>query len=289
MTHSKNCCDSPSVAAIVTGAYLRDLRHRAGLTLEEVAASLSISASTLSRAERGHRTARPDIPAIVAARLGQRPAAIMREMRSLHHGGDWHHAVDLSGRPLERLRAVQACARSARVWITYVWPAALTSPAEHRRLVDAYKAMDVRPPALLAGHQPPPEDDQLPAGTLTVLIEDSLLARAGQTEQLAHVLALAEERRITLRVVPIQAGITVPAPLTELHLPHSATLHVTEDHVVTYLSGPDTRWLKTGLDSAEAAALPHQQGLDAVRRVVADGPRAYDITTQRICSETEFG
>lgn len=257
----------PPVGALITGPYLRTQRHRHDISLRQAGHALGLSPSQISRMETGGSS---DLTAHRAVMLLTHYGIRCRTCRdtitpALHPlavKDPAHYGDDAPGWSIR----YALCQRQAN-HLTYY--AATHIPAPWR--TPAY-----------AAHIPPPEDPhlthgadhdplaQLPTTGHTrrkpnrddlLLLDEAVLHRATappavMAEQLTALARAASERHLTLRVVPLEAGIPVAAStITAITTTHGHTLYATGSCGITYTTaGPAADAARGLLDALTTAA-----------------------------------
>jgi transcriptional regulator with XRE-family HTH domain len=204
---------SPTVSRRELGTLLRTLRIRKGLTAEQVAERLMVSASKVSRLETGQRGA---------------SARDIRELCDLYEVGDEQrqHLMELAiegkqhaswqplGVPYSRYVGLEAEATSISDYGLGNVPGLLQTPDYAREVVRALvpkwvpdvveqrvEGRAARQQRLFSGH-PPRFEAVVDESVLHRVVGSPAIMRA----QLERLLELAELPNVTLRVIPYDAG-----------------------------------------------------------------------------------
>ncbi len=205
---------SPILRLRELASRLRDLRLQAGLTLDEVAVQLMISAPQVSRIETGQRSASPrdirDLCALYGVGEAEREQ-LMTLAREAKQPGWWQSFADLA---IGRLIGLETEAARISTYQSMVIPWAFQTrdyahavirgalpKIEDRVLEERVNGRLIRQ-KLLTKENPP---------RLWALIDESGLrrqvgGRAVMSEQRERIIELADSPNIVIQVVPYEAG-----------------------------------------------------------------------------------
>lgn len=207
---------SPIVQRRELGALLRTLRTEAGLTVEQVAGELLCSPSKVSRMETGQRGASArdirdlcNLYRVTEQVQRDHLADLAREGR----GSAWWQPFGL---PYATYVGLEAGAASIRDFEPGVFPGLLQIPAYARavhegafprlspEVIDERIEVRRNRQEILTREDPPPP-------RLWAIVDEAVLhrvigGRSVMAEQLAHVLAACQQPRITVQVIPYEAG-----------------------------------------------------------------------------------
>ncbi|ADI11646.1 helix-turn-helix domain-containing protein [Streptomyces bingchenggensis BCW-1] len=239
---------------MVVGAYLRSLRRSRDMTLRDAGRVIRGSAAKLSRLETGISPQRdPD----VAGLLGHyklNPSVIRATCGMVRAPRRDQWADFAPGWPA-RLAACEQEASAVRVYTMYLIPDILQIPAYTALIPDPEGTRSV-PRAL-----PPGQAD------ITLLLDESVLQRpfgapAVVAAQIAHLQDRIATGELTVRVVPLAAGIYGYSTLmSELTL-HGRKLVVDDLGTPLYSAGAPGRTRCKVLDSALDAAISAERSAE---------------------------
>lgn len=250
---------SPVLLRRRLGGELRRHREARGLTIEQVAAHLDNSKSTVSRIENGRISVSisvvRDLLVLYQVEDPQR-TAIERIARGARYDEPWWHTF--GDVPDARMYAgYERAAQSIRAYDSLIFPGLLQTPAYARVILGAifpdmaqeielHVRLRMSRQSLLASDDPP---------TLSVVLDEAALRRLQgmgrqlQQEQLGRLIEMADLPNVSLQVLPFRAGahggmigqFTIlsfadPADPDLVHIEHRAGDLVLdrEDHVRRY-------------------------------------------------------
>jgi transcriptional regulator with XRE-family HTH domain len=204
----------PSVRERELGARLRQLRIGLDLTVEAVAGELLCSATKISRIETGARRASlrdvRDLCGIYGAST-QEADDLMRLASQAHEPSWWTHYEDLRLSPYIGL---EQAAVAITVFSMY-WVPALLQTEDYARAMITGIARKIEPPILqqriearlrrqdLLDREKPPR--------YRALLDEAVLQRkvggsSVMAGQLDKILQLAQDEKVTVQVIPFEAG-----------------------------------------------------------------------------------
>jgi transcriptional regulator with XRE-family HTH domain len=247
---------------------LRQLRDDAGLTIEEVADKLEMSASTVSRMETAQVGVPPrdlrflfDMYEVTEAERDQL-LQIARERRQQRW---WQEYADL---PNIHVAGLEADAATIWQYSTLLVPGLLQTEAYARAVLEAIR-LDAKPgeierrldlrihrQAMLTGEEAP---------EYWVVLDEAVVRRqvggpAAMAEQLQHLIEAARRPNVTLQVLPFTGGehAGIDGEFTILHYRDSAdpdVVYIENTGGDLYLEGPEvTRMYNKIFDHLRAAA-----------------------------------
>ncbi|MHA6802920.1 helix-turn-helix domain-containing protein [Salinifilum ghardaiensis] len=191
--------------ARLLGAELRDLRKQAGLNGRQLAEELGITQTTVSRYERGARTAPVDYVARVLGLFGitgQR----YDELIEFAHSASEPNLITRSG--IHRhLLEISEFDRDASD-IVHVAPLVVPGPLQTRDYAAAVMASltpderDVRIELRMARREALSEPRRITAYVTEHVLRDALGGREVMAEQVRHLIEVASRPNIDLRVIP---------------------------------------------------------------------------------------
>lgn len=204
----------PTVRQRRLARVLRQLRDDAGLTIEQVAEKLEMSASTVSRMETAHVGVRPrDLRYLLDMYgvTGGRRDELLQIARERRQQPWWQEFRDL---PSMALIGLEADASSILQYAVLLVPGLLQTEAYARAVLTAIRLEDERDEierrvtlrmerqALLTGKDAP---------RYWVVLDEALLHRqiggpAVMREQLQRLIDVAELSNVTLQVLPLTSG-----------------------------------------------------------------------------------
>ncbi|MER6913338.1 Scr1 family TA system antitoxin-like transcriptional regulator [Streptomyces sp. NPDC000594] len=260
----------PSAGAQMAGTYLRAQRRRRGLLLRDVARLLGWTTAATARLEAGQTVASADtLQRLLTAYGVPGTDEAVRALWGLAHvGGDY--AADVAPGWFERVAACEFEADRITAFSAWNIPHLVQTEGYATHWWTSTPVGHVPPPDTIAARAVPADHDK----EVLLLLEEPVLLRrsdpAVMTEQLDHLLHLAENTRTSVRIVPLHAGVVPPhGTLTVLELPNRRCLHVEEATATIYSTGRPAARLQYVIDSALAAALPRDTSLDLIRRTRA--------------------
>ncbi|MDG4798654.1 helix-turn-helix transcriptional regulator [Micromonospora sp. WMMD1082] len=243
---------SPTVRRRRIARELRQLRERAGMTLDVAARQLDMSKSNLSRIENAQIGIKPrDVRAALALYqvTGNDAEALIEIARGAQQRGWWQHYSDVLPVWFEFYVGLEAEAATLRTYEAEAVPGLLQTEAYARevyRLTAGDEDLDRKVAARLRRQDVLSGDD--PVELSVVLNEAALLrpvsSRAVMAGQTAHLEAVAQLPNVTIQVLPLAAGghPAMNSPYVILTFPDAA------DAAVVYLEN-----LSMGLALEEAA------------------------------------
>ncbi|GAA0370857.1 helix-turn-helix transcriptional regulator [Micromonospora gifhornensis] len=243
---------SPTVRRRRIARELRQLRERAGMTLDVAARQLDMSKSNLSRIENAQIGIKPrDVRAALALYqvTGSDAEALIEIARSAQQRGWWQHYSDVLPEWFEFYVGLEAEAATLRTYEAEAVPGLLQTEAYAREVyrltageedLDRKVAARLRRQNVLRGDQPV---------ELSVVLNESVLLRPVSDRgvmagQLSYLEDVAQLPNVTIQVLPFEAGghPALNSPYVILTFPDAA------DAAVVYLEN-----LTTGLALEEAA------------------------------------
>ncbi|MFI7078764.1 helix-turn-helix domain-containing protein [Micromonospora sp. NPDC049903] len=205
---------SPTVRRRRIARELRQLRERAGMTLDVAARQLDMSKSNLSRIENAQIGIKPrDVRAALALYqvTGNDAEALIEIARGAQQRGWWQHYSDVLPEWFEFYVGLEAEAATLRTYEAEAVPGLLQTEAYARevyRLTAGEEDIDRKVAARLRRQDVLRSDE--PAELSVVLNEAVLLRpvseRAVMAEQVAHLESTAQLPNVTIQVLPFAAG-----------------------------------------------------------------------------------
>ncbi|MGW0507418.1 helix-turn-helix domain-containing protein [Micromonospora sp. NPDC003241] len=205
---------SPTVRRRRIARELRQLRERAGMTLDVAARQLDMSKSNLSRIENAQIGIKPrDVRAALALYqvTGNDAEALIEIARGAQQRGWWQHYSDVLPEWFEFYVGLEAEAATLRTYEAEAVPGLLQTEAYARdvyRLTAGEDDIDRKVAARLRRQDVLRSDE--PAELSVVLNEAVLLRpvseRAVMAEQLAHLESTTQLPNVTIQVLPFAAG-----------------------------------------------------------------------------------
>ncbi|GGM45569.1 transcriptional regulator [Micromonospora sonchi] len=243
---------SPTVRRRRIARELRQLRERAGMTLDVAARQLDMSKSNLSRIENAQIGIKPrDVRAALALYqvTGNDAEALIEIARGAQQRGWWQHYSDVLPDWFEFYVGLEAEAATLRTYEAEAVPGLLQTEAYAREVyrltagedgLDRKVAARLRRQDVLHGENPV---------ELSVVLNEAALLRsvskrAVMAGQLSHLETVAQLPNVTIQVLPFSAGghPAMSSPYVLLTFADAA------DAAVVYLEN-----LTTGLALEEAA------------------------------------
>ncbi len=205
---------SPTVRRRRIARELRQLRERAGMTLDVAARQLDMSKSNLSRIENAQIGIKPrDVRAALALYqvTGNDAEALIEIARGAQQRGWWQHYSDVLPEWFEFYVGLEAEASTLRTYEAEAVPGLLQTEAYARevyRLTAGEEDVDRKVAARLRRQDVLRSDD--PVELSVVLNEAVLLRPVGgrpvMAGQLAHLETAAQLPNVTVQVLPFEAG-----------------------------------------------------------------------------------
>ncbi|MBX7268007.1 helix-turn-helix domain-containing protein [Micromonospora sp. Llam7] len=205
---------SPTVRRRRIARELRQLRERAGMTLDVAARQLDMSKSNLSRIENAQIGIKPrDVRAALALYqvTGSDAEALIEIARGAQQRGWWQHYSDVLPEWFEFYVGLEAEAATLRTYEAEAVPGLLQTEAYAReiyRLTAGEEDLDRKVAARLRRQDVLRSDD--PAELSVVLNEAALLrpvsGRGVMAGQMVHLEAVAQLQNVTIQVLPFDAG-----------------------------------------------------------------------------------
>jgi transcriptional regulator with XRE-family HTH domain len=198
---------------------LRQLRERAGLTLEDVAARTDVATSTLSRIETGQIGAKPIIVKAMLDLYGVAGAdaeALVQLARDARARGWWHQYLDVIKPGYADYIALEAEAEAVYNYEPTIMPGLLQTAAYYEAIGSAGADLDSVPADVrsrltelrLARQR---RLTEWPPLRFHAIVEETLLRRVVGDEdvlreQLEHIGQLARLENVTVQVIPERVG-----------------------------------------------------------------------------------
>ncbi|MFC7548062.1 helix-turn-helix domain-containing protein [Plantactinospora sp. GCM10030261] len=221
------------------GRRLRQLREEAGITVKAAADALEWSTPKLWRIEGGMVSMRSlDVEAM--CRVYSAPAGVTEELMSLakqtRARGWWHAYADVVPGWFELYVGLEAAATRLRTYAPEVVPGLLRTAAYAEEVIRTAQtdltdqtvrrmlAVSAQRQAALSRQDPPPP--QLEVVLSEPVLRRPLHDRAAMAEQIHRVVALAERPNVSIRVLPLDAGL------------HPATSAGGTFTILTFTGGP---------------------------------------------------
>ncbi|MEV6810948.1 helix-turn-helix transcriptional regulator [Micromonospora sp. NPDC051296] len=206
---------SPTVRRRRIARELRQLRERAGMTLDVAARQLDMSKSNLSRIENAQIGIKPrDVRAALALYqvTGNDAEALIEIARGAQQRGWWQHYSDVLPEWFEFYVGLEAEAATLRTYEAEAVPGLLQTEAYAREIyrrtageddLDRKVAARLRRQDVLRNEDSPVE--------LSVVLNEAVLlrpvgGRAVMAGQLTHLEAVAHLPNVTMQVLPFEAG-----------------------------------------------------------------------------------
>ena len=205
---------SPTVRRRRIARELRQLRERAGMTLDVAARQLDMSKSNLSRIENAQIGIKPrDVRAALALYqvTGNDAEALIEIARGAQQRGWWQHYSDVLPEWFEFYVGLEAEAATLRTYEAEAVPGLLQTEAYARevyRLTAGEEDVDRKVAARLRRQDVLRSDDPV---ELSVVLNEAVLlrpvgGRAVMAGQLAHLETVAQLPNVTVQVLPFEAG-----------------------------------------------------------------------------------
>lgn len=249
--------EGPPAGALVLGAYLRALRARAGLSLQQASLRIHKSVAMLSRYEMGICTPSEQCVYALLRVYGLNSREDFEEARCLRRHAQDHEYRDAGGWLRGRVEAVEATAVSLTVFTCFTIPPILYS--------QAFTAHRAQPDGALV---PPPRPR--PRCPITLFLEELVLGRpyggpAVMAAQLRYWASLADSGDLDIRVmppvdVPPQAGL-----LSEIELPGNRRIWIDDDWIPAFSTGPAARSRAEAVQRARETAFSPDSSLKVLQ------------------------
>jgi transcriptional regulator with XRE-family HTH domain len=249
---------------------LRAVRQRLGMNQAAFARAIHFSDSHVSAVETGHRPPRAEYCRRVdeVAGTGRLYQGLLR-------------LVDLSAAPswLVPWLEYEARATALRSYQPLVVPGLLQTEEYARAILatglappeEQARTLELRlgRPALVFDRDAPP---------LTTFVIDETVLRRGPTEvlrpQLAHLLAMSEQPRVLIHVVPATAGLYLgqSGAFVLANLPDAEPVGYLDDQLAgrVVLEAEHVAALERTWEAVRAEALPRAQSRDLIRKLVEE-------------------
>ena len=275
---------SPIVRRRELGALLRDLRSEAGLTVEQAAERLLVSASKISRLETGQRGASPRDVRDLCNLYGVSDEAQRDHLHALAREGRGQAWWQPYGLPYATYVGLEAAATLIRDFEPGVFPGLLQTPAYARAIHES--AMPQLPSALieqrvetrlrrqevLTRADPPPP-------RLQAIIDEAVLCRvvdgaAVMSAQIDRVIEACQLPHVTVRVLGFGAGAhpALDSTFIMLEFPDPVPGVVYVEGLVGHLyleRAQDVQRYQRVFERLCTIALNEQQSLEMMTRVSA--------------------
>ncbi|WP_341720233.1 helix-turn-helix transcriptional regulator [Micromonospora sp. FIMYZ51] len=205
---------SPTVRRRRIARELRQLRERAGMTLDVAARQLDMSKSNLSRIENAQIGIKPrDVRAALALYqvTGNDAEALIEIARGAQQRGWWQHYSDVLPEWFEFYVGLEAEAATLRTYEAEAVPGLLQTEAYARevyRLTAGEDGLDRKVAARLRRQDVLRGDSPV---ELSVVLNEAVLLRpvsdrAVMADQLSHLETVAQLPNVTIQVLPFSAG-----------------------------------------------------------------------------------
>jgi transcriptional regulator with XRE-family HTH domain len=225
----------PTVSRMLVGAQLRRLREASGITREAAGYAIRASESKISRLELGRIGFKPrdvaDLLTLYGVSAEPERATLLTLAEEANRPAWWQPYRDVVPTWFESFLGLEQAARVIRTYEVQFVPGLLQT-ADYARAV------------IRLGHDNPADDDierrvelrmrrqrilrEPDAAKLWAVLDEAALRRlcggaATMRAQLAHLIAMAELRHVTIQVMPFSGGGHAAAggPITILRLPES--------------------------------------------------------------------
>ncbi|MEO3780022.1 helix-turn-helix transcriptional regulator [Micromonospora sp. B11E3] len=254
---------SPTVRRRRIARELRQLRERAGMTLDVAARQLDMSKSNLSRIETAQIGIKPrDVRAALALYqvTGSDAEALIEIARGAQQRGWWQNYSDVLPEWFEFYVGLEAEAASLRTYEAEAVPGLLQTEAYARaiyRVTAGEEGVERKVAARL--HRQNVLHRENPV-ELSVVLNEAVLLRpvgtpAGMAEQLAHIGRVARLPNVTVQVLPFSAGghPAMTTPYVILSFPDAA------DASVVYLDNLTMGLALEGADHVRGYSLLHEK------------------------------
>ncbi|MFG1951545.1 helix-turn-helix domain-containing protein [Micromonospora sp. NPDC048830] len=254
---------SPTVRRRRIARELRQLRERAGMTLDVAARQLDMSKSNLSRIETAQIGIKPrDVRAALALYqvTGADAEALIEIARGAQQRGWWQNYSDVLPEWFEFYVGLEAEAASLRTYEAEAVPGLLQTEAYARaiyRVTAGEEGVERKVAARL--HRQNVLHRENPV-ELSVVLNEAVLLRpvgtpAGMAEQLAHIGQVARLPNVTVQVLPFSAGghPAMTTPYVILSFPDAA------DASVVYLDNLTMGLALEGADHVRGYSLLHEE------------------------------
>ncbi|MFG2979742.1 Scr1 family TA system antitoxin-like transcriptional regulator [Streptomyces sp. NPDC048258] len=268
------------------GAELRKLREGAGLNATEAAKQLGIRQTQISNLEAARIGASPERVRALAGLYGCKDQPYIDALAGMtgeRHRGWWEEYRDLLPGPLLDLAELEHHSHSLRGAVTTHIPGLLQT-AEHAREIFRHAVQALTPPdiehrvsfrlkrqAVLYREAPVPYQALIHEAALRIPVGGHEVARA----QLAHLLAMSEQRHVTIQVIPFATGALHGSGQSIYYatgpVPQLDTVHLDQTHGLVYLDAEEQLvGYRVLFERMEAAALSPQKSRKFIDTVAAE-------------------
>lgn len=253
---------SPTVRRRRLGQELRQLRDAAGLTLEQVAQQLEVSAAKISRIETGRVGVRPrDVSDLLDQYKihGTHRETLLELSREARQQGWWHSYSDVLSEGADIWVGLETEAEAIRLYQIQVVPGLLqTSEYASASLRAHYRSespaqIERRVKLRMARQQLVIVQNNTP---IWAVLDEAVLRRRMGTPEVMHsqyrrLLDFSEENNITIQVLPLDTAVFtgVPAGFAIMRLPHP------DPEVVVFEHGAGVLYLEQSEDVTAHADL----------------------------------
>ncbi|MFF0717582.1 helix-turn-helix transcriptional regulator [Verrucosispora sp. NA02020] len=197
------------------GRYLRQLREEARMTIKAAAESLEWSTPKIWRIETGATSMRSlDVEAMckIYRASPELTEALMGLAKETKGRGWWHSYGDAIPEWFELYVGLEAAAARLRTYEAQLVPGLLQTKAYATRVYEVARPEMTREEiqrgvAVRLGRQALLTRLTPRAPQFDVLLDESVLRRGADTEQLQHLVTVSRQPNVSLRVVPIAVGL----------------------------------------------------------------------------------
>ncbi|SCL31575.1 Helix-turn-helix domain-containing protein [Micromonospora pallida] len=254
---------SPTVRRRRIARELRQLRERAGMTLDVAARQLDMSKSNLSRIENAQIGIKPrDVRAALALYqvTGADAEALVEIARGAQQRGWWQNYSDVLPEWFEFYVGLEAEAATLRTYEAEAVPGLLQTEAYAReiyRLTAGEEGLERKVAARL--HRQSVLHRDTPVQMSVVLNEAVLLRPVGtpavMADQLSHISRVAQLPNVTIQILPFMAGghPAMSTPYVILHFADAA------DNAVVYLDNLTMGLALEGAEHVRGYTLVHER------------------------------
>ncbi|MFI6825271.1 helix-turn-helix domain-containing protein [Micromonospora sp. NPDC050187] len=254
---------SPTVRRRRIARELRQLRERAGMTLDVAARQLDMSKSNLSRIENAQIGIKPrDVRAALALYqvTGADAEALVEIARGAQQRGWWQNYSDVLPEWFEFYVGLEAEAATLRTYEAEAVPGLLQTEAYAReiyRLTAGEEGLERKVAARLHRQSVLRRDSPV---QMSVVLNEAVLLRpvgtpAVMADQLAHVTRVAQLPNVTIQILPFMAGghPAMSTPYVVLHFADAA------DNAVVYLDNLTMGLALEGAEHVRGYTLVHER------------------------------